>query len=105
MSKKLAMWESKRRGMNITKLMARDGMYCKLCGQPLDRHIKDDRSPDYVTFDHIVPSSAGGLDDLSNLQLAHQSCNQARGNMSIEEYLERWPSGKASGLNPEAVAL
>ena len=50
-----------------------------LCGLPLDRHIPDVLNPEYITFDHIVPESDGGTDDLNNLQLAHRLCNQLRG--------------------------
>lgn len=33
-----------------------------------------------ATFDHIQPRSRGGLDVLSNLQLAHADCNKRKGN-------------------------
>lgn len=33
-----------------------------------------------VTYDHITPKSAGGSDHLRNLRVAHQRCNQRRGN-------------------------
>jgi 5-methylcytosine-specific restriction endonuclease McrA len=32
-----------------------------------------------ATIDHLVPVSAGGKDSLSNVRLAHRSCNCARG--------------------------
>lgn len=59
--------------------MARDGIECAICGEPLDRHLRDPQHPRYVTFDHIVPRAAGGVDRLDNLRLAHRSCNTARG--------------------------
>ncbi len=69
----------KLRGMNITKLMKRDGSNCSICKQPLDRHIKDVQHIMYITFDHIIPRSQGGNDLLENLRLAHYLCNQLRG--------------------------
>lgn len=59
--------------------MARDGTNCTLCGEPLDRRLRDENHPLYITFDHITPRSHGGLDKLSNLRLAHQQCNNTRG--------------------------
>ena len=36
---------------------------------------------DRCTIDHIVPVSRGGTNDLSNLQLTHNKCNNVKGNM------------------------
>ena len=44
---------------------------CELCGLDVD--------PLDFTVDHIVPTSAGGLHILDNLQLAHRSCNSEKG--------------------------
>jgi len=79
MGKTRKMFNRKLRGITITKLMARDGTCCVLCAEEMDRHIKNSRDPDYITFDHIIPSADGGTDDIKNLQLAHQNCNRARG--------------------------
>jgi len=73
----------KERGLRITRLMARDGSSCMLCGEPLDRHIKDESHDMYITFDHIKPSSKRGTDELANKQLAHRICNEERGNNPI----------------------
>jgi 5-methylcytosine-specific restriction endonuclease McrA len=32
------------------------------------------------TFDHVIPVSKGGTNDLQNIRPAHRSCNSARGN-------------------------
>jgi 5-methylcytosine-specific restriction endonuclease McrA len=82
-------WHTKRRGQRITALMARDGLNCAICGEALDRHIKDVNHARYITLDHILPRSHGGLDDLSNLRLAHQECNSLRGNDPITPMDER----------------
>lgn len=81
MSKSHAMWNRKRRGLSITRLLARDGTTCWLCGGPLDRREPEPhRNPHAITFDHVVPRSHGGTSDLQNLRLAHRACNLARGN-------------------------
>lgn len=45
---------------------------CGICGKQITQ-MKD------ATIDHIVPTSKGGHDGLSNLQLAHVACNQEKG--------------------------
>jgi 5-methylcytosine-specific restriction endonuclease McrA len=75
MGKARSSFHRKWRWQRVTKLMARDGTDCTICGEPLDRHIKDEFSPMYITFDHIVPRAFGGLDLLTNLRLAHATCN------------------------------
>jgi 5-methylcytosine-specific restriction endonuclease McrA len=56
----------------------RDGGRCYLCGQLVDRNF---RFPDIKssTLDHVMPMSAGGSDDPSNLRLAHLGCNMDKG--------------------------
>lgn len=49
----------------------RDAGVCQICGRPIEGH---------GTIDHIVPKSKGGTNELSNLQLAHERCNQRKGN-------------------------
>jgi 5-methylcytosine-specific restriction endonuclease McrA len=71
------------RGHMITALMARDGRHCAICDRPLVRRNRDPESDDYITFDHILPRSMGGLDALSNLRLAHRLCNQRRGDTPV----------------------
>jgi 5-methylcytosine-specific restriction endonuclease McrA len=77
------MFHKKERGIFITRLMARDGCNCKLCEEPLDRHIKNSDDDMYITFDHIIARSKGGMSELKNFQLAHRHCNEARGNDPI----------------------
>jgi 5-methylcytosine-specific restriction endonuclease McrA len=89
MSKFRLFWYRKHRGQRITALMARDGANCTICGDALDRHIADPNHPRYITLDHIVPRSLGGLDALSNLRLAHQECNTRRGNDPVTPTEER----------------
>lgn len=67
----------------ITKLMARDGCNCRLCGKILDRKISNPNSSEYITLDHIKPLSKGGEDNFQNIQLAHNKCNQLKANNYI----------------------
>lgn len=73
----------KRRWLTVTRLMSRDGELCHLCGILLLRKVKDPESPSYITFDHVIPRSRGGLTVPANLRLAHRACNEARGNDPI----------------------
>lgn len=57
-------------------LLMRDGATCYLDGQPPD----DD---DPLEIEHVIPRSAGGTDDMSNLALAHRSCNRTKGTHSV----------------------
>ena len=75
----------KQRSLEVTRLLARDGGDCFLCKAPLDRRIRDHNHPEYVTFDHVIPRSAGGLSVPSNFRLAHKHCNNARGSDPLEE--------------------
>lgn len=83
MGKVRGFWHRKARWQKVTKLMARDGTSCAICGVPVERSIKDHEDSKYITFDHIIPRSKGGNDSMSNLRLAHRLCNMERGNDPI----------------------
>lgn len=59
-------------------VIERDGGICQLCSNPVDMALPYPH-PKAATLDHIVPVSAGGSHDLSNLQLAHMDCNAGKG--------------------------
>ena len=60
-------------------LLQRDGHVCGICGRPFAMKINGlDWSEIHV--DHIKPVAAGGNSDMSNLQLAHASCNVSKQN-------------------------
>lgn len=65
----------------VRQLIKAHGCVCGICGEEISR-LKD------VTLDHIVPRSKGGSDEITNLQLAHDECNQDKSNMLPEEYTE-----------------
>lgn len=60
----------------IAALALRDGPYCYIDGQPED-------PDDPFEIEHVVPRSAGGSDDLTNLRLAHRSCNRTKGTNNV----------------------
>jgi 5-methylcytosine-specific restriction endonuclease McrA len=78
-------WHRKQRWLNVTRLMARDGQNCSICNKPLIRAVQDPNSPDYITFDHIVPRAHGGVTSPMNLRLAHRYCNEMRGSDPLVE--------------------
>ncbi len=69
----------RRRWRMVTRLMARDGESCTLCGDALSRKVDDPNHPLYITFDHKIARACAGLTTFVNLQLAHRRCNEARG--------------------------
>ncbi len=76
-----------RRNKSLTRrwqrnaLIRRYGAICYYCEHPF-ASMKD------ITFDHALPISKGGTDELENLRLAHNECNFAKGVMTEEEFLE-----------------
>lgn len=52
-------------------IYCRDNALCRICG----KHVWFTDA----TIDHIIPRANGGSDKLTNLRLAHKSCNGARG--------------------------
>lgn len=50
---------------------------CAYCGAPA------------TTIDHILPVTKGGTGELANLAPACRSCNSAKGNRSLAEFLQR----------------
>lgn len=45
-----------------------------------------------MEVEHVIPRSRGGTDSLNNLVLSCHECNQAKGNMSLSEFLKGKPS-------------
>lgn len=68
----------------------RDDWICQLCRLPVDPDLHPlDRMA--ATLDHIEPQSWALIPDHlpRNLQLAHRVCNTLRGNVAVEQALER----------------
>ena len=62
--------KSTRKQVNKAILYGRQDGYCAGCG-----HYFQVRN---LTIDHVVPSSQGGSDDISNYQLLCHACNQLK---------------------------
>lgn len=85
----------------IPKIMNRDGTACYLCGlelvdlrlppwnNPKEKTPKPKYWPDnWPTLDHVVPESQGGTDGMYNLRAACHTCNNAKADLSVEEFFE-----------------
>lgn len=68
-----------RIGSDRLAICERDGWKCGICGEPVDDNLRHP-DPMCASLDHILPLSAGGTDDLSNLRLTHLLCNVRRRN-------------------------
>ena len=62
-------------------LLEKWGRECVYCGA--------EHTP--LEIDHIHPRSKGGSDRVSNLTIACHDCNQAKGNMPLEQFLTKSP--------------
>lgn len=68
--------QPKGRWIRVEKRLAiylRDGFGCAYCGRDLRN-----AAPADVTLDHLLPRSAGGNNDATNLVTACRSCNSSR---------------------------
>ncbi|MAI89945.1 HNH endonuclease signature motif containing protein [Ponticaulis sp.] len=76
-----------------TLWVAQNGL-CALCGEPMPKHrfemahrtLWQKKRP---TFDHIIPRSKQGVDDVSNLQLTHADCNKRKGSSVLGDKRSR----------------
>lgn len=56
----------------------RDGFACAYCGSTVGP----------FSIDHVTPVSRGGTHDFENLVVACRSCNSAKGNRPVHEFVE-----------------
>lgn len=64
---------------------AQDGR-CYCCDRVLVPHLRDPRSGDRDTLDHVWPLGAQGPDKLGNLALAAHNCNERKGSRLPTEH-------------------
>lgn len=66
-----------RLNIQLTKqnIIRRDQRTCQYCG----------RTESFMTVDHVVPKSQGGLDTWENLVCACSTCNNRKGNRTLED--------------------
>lgn len=76
-----------RRGANVRRrvqkpvrqrVLRRDDWTCYLCRSAIDPSLVWPH-PRSGTVDHVIPVSAGGSDDPSNLRATHWHCNEEKG--------------------------
>lgn len=60
-------------------------LQCGLCHGPI-------ASLEEATQDHVIPISQGGPDALANIELAHRTCNELKGNALPEQYPPFFPA-------------
>lgn len=71
--------------INLERLYDRDNGVCAICGDKCDWSDHQYRGRTFIvgakypSIDHIVPLSKGGVHSWNNVQLAHFSCNSAKG--------------------------
>lgn len=70
---------AKQRMWTINFLVRQYGGECYLCLKPFE-------SKSDITIDHLVPVSKGGSDTIENKRLAHELCNGAKKDLSLEQY-------------------
>jgi len=70
-----------RRQVTNTFLFARDEYACQYCG----RHRKELRGRQFLTRDHVLPVSRGGLNTWENVVTACSPCNNQKGNQTPAE--------------------
>lgn len=60
-----------------------DSPICYLTGEPIDIYQRKT-----YQFDHIIPRSRGGTNSLDNLGITTKQANQAKNNLTYDEFLE-----------------
>ena len=70
-------------------LFQRQGGYCHYCGKMMRAMPKFQNGPiskRTVTLEHLLPRSRGGITSVENCVAVHRECNEARGNMPLEQW-------------------
>lgn len=67
-----------------TRLSESQNWKCAWCGC-VCTHEKGKKHS--ITIEHVIPKSMGGADDWENMVMACHSCNNNRGTMSVEDFM------------------
>ena len=74
--------DAKTRSQWRQTLMRQQRGLCAICGHRFaaPSEVNESVAAEFApTFDHVVPRSQGGQDELNNFRLVHFRCNVARG--------------------------
>lgn len=74
-----------KRKRQIATLLERDGNHCFYCDGGMALQGEPCEPGTMMTREHLVPRTQGGPDNLTNLFLAHERCNQEAGHLSAVE--------------------
>lgn len=81
---RLEVWRAKRITTTAKEtreyLAALFGARCHLCTQPIDMTLPR-AHPGAPEIDHLVPTSAGGMNTWGNVALAHRTCNSSKNDL------------------------
>lgn len=70
-------------------LYDRDSGACGICGKHVDAALRGTYADGAPEIDHIIPLSRGGHHAYYNLQIAHRSCNIAKGDKITATDMDR----------------
>lgn len=66
------------------RILIRNGLTCRICGLTSgDPHPLDPNRKIILHVDHIIPLSAGGKNEDSNLRTTCSACNEGRSNLEV----------------------
>lgn len=71
--------DARHKAEKMRKIVERDGEECFFCG------VAEFTGADAMTLEHLVPKAHHGPNHMSNLVIAHASCNVKAGNLSAAE--------------------
>lgn len=113
----LGAWAANSRRKKLLRLSERQNHRCCYCGVSTWHPMVDDGIPNHkknkrhiATLEHIKTRSEGGTFAWNNLVMACSECNNTRGTMTVEEFLEAISkpptkpiASKEKKLSPEAI--
>lgn len=67
-------------------VIKRDGRWCRYCDIEVSEWFGDGH-PQFLTLDHVIPLSRGGMGTADNLVVACSSCNNAKANLLRDEFV------------------
>jgi len=88
-----AKWLSREKRLAI---YLRDGCACVWCGFALEDGAQ-------LSLDHLKPHCEGGSDSCRNLVTSCTTCNNVRGNRSVQSFAQTVAAYLNNGITPESI--